>query len=74
MRKSNFLVRIPDNVIVMSTSRFLRDLEQHKLISSASEILSRAVAVRAKAVLKEPVRATGDAAGLVESWPARRRP
>lgn len=46
IRKTNFLIRIPDNVLIMSTSTFLDGLQKKGLIVSANGILDRAVKVR----------------------------
>lgn len=45
IRKANFLVRLPDNVLVLSTSTFLHGLQRCKLIPDAEAILNRATAV-----------------------------
>jgi len=49
IRKANFLVRLPDNVLVLSTSTFLHGLERRKLIADAEAILDRATAIRGSA-------------------------
>jgi len=46
IRKANFLTRLPDSVVVTSTSEFLFGLESRGLIASAQAILDQAVDVR----------------------------
>ncbi|WP_343732388.1 hypothetical protein [Duganella sp.] len=50
IRKANFLVRVPDNVLILSTSTFLHGLQRRHLIADAEAILDRATAVRGSAV------------------------
>ena len=72
IRKQNFLVRLPDEVVVTSTSEFLFGLESAGLISSALEILRRATALRGNEILQR--RLGGTASAEPENWPARLRP
>ena len=58
VRKTNFLIRLPDEVVVISTSEFLHGLEFRKLIKSAADILARAVDIRGNDVLKKHVRSS----------------
>jgi hypothetical protein len=61
VRKQNFLVRLPDEILVTSTSEFLFGLESVNLVSSAREILERATDIRAAAYRcgqQSPVSAT----------------
>lgn len=51
VRKTNFLTRLPDCVVVTSTSEFLFGLESHGLLENAGAILSRAVDVRGNEIL-----------------------
>jgi hypothetical protein len=51
VRKSNFLVRLPDSVVVTSTSEFLHGLEGEGLLESAQDVLMRAVTIRGNEVL-----------------------
>ena len=51
VRKQNFLVRLPGNVVVTSTSEFLFDLESVKLIDSAAAILRRATTLSGSEIL-----------------------
>lgn len=55
IRKANFLIRVPDNVLVMSTSTYLDGLQQKSLIASADAILEKAVAVRGEGILKREI-------------------
>lgn len=70
-RKQNFLVRLPDEVLVTSTSEFLFGLERLQLLTSADEILRRATAIRGSEVLRRSVG--GTVSGDVEAWPERMR-
>lgn len=71
VRKQNFLVRLPDEVLVTSTSEFLFGLERLKLLTSAEEILQKATAIRGNGMLRRS--AGGTVSGDVEAWPARMR-
>lgn len=51
--KTNFLVRLPDRVIVYSTASFLKRLETKHLIDNARDILGKAVSVRGDRILSE---------------------
>lgn len=52
IKKQNFLIRLPDEVIVTSTSEFLHGLERHHLLAGADDILARAVDVRGSEILR----------------------
>ena len=70
VRKPNFLVRLPDEVVVASTSEFLFGLERHGLLPDAAAVLARAVSLRGNDILTRHLRETGDSpAG--QDWPAR---
>ena len=69
VRKQNFLVRLPDEVLVASTSEFLFGLESVGLISSAAEILKRATTLRGNEILER--RLSGTVAEATETWPSR---
>lgn len=73
IRKPNFLIRLPDNVLVMSTSEFLAGLESAKLIKSAHTILAKAVSLRGNAVLSRYIDATSGAETIRDDWPKRLR-
>ena len=51
--KTNFLVRLPDRVVVYSTASFLRRLEAKHLIDNAKDILEKALSVRGDCILSE---------------------
>ena len=51
--KTNFLVRLPDRVVVYSTASFLRRLESKHLIDNAKDILEKALSVRGDCILSE---------------------
>lgn len=67
VRKTNFLLRLPDAAVVASTSEFLFGLEQRGLIASAQAILDRAVDVRGNEVLARYLAAT-DQTDRVQDW------
>jgi len=70
VRKDNFLVRVPDNVIILSTSEYLFGLESHGLISSATEILARATPTRGAKVSERRLKATPGAEELAADFAA----
>ena len=61
VKKQNFLVRLPDEVLVVSTSEFLHGLEAAKLLPSASAILQRATTLRGNEILDRHVSGTESA-------------
>ena len=71
VRKQNFLLRLPDEVLVTSTSEFLFGLERLQLLASAEEILQKATAIRGSEILRRHVG--GTVSEEVEAWPARMR-
>lgn len=74
VRKQNFLIRLPDEVIVTSTSEFLFGLESEGLLPSASEILKRAVSavsLRGNEILERHLGGTVSA--KPETWHTRMR-
>lgn len=62
VRKQNFLIRLPDEVVVVSTSEFLFGLESAKLLSNAAAVLARATTVRGNEVLERYLGGTATAA------------
>lgn len=68
IRKTNFLVRLPDNVLVMSTSTFLDGLQKKGWVRNADDILDRAVQVRSNEIRNRTVQATEGAEDLENSW------
>ncbi len=73
VRKPNFLIRLPDEVVVTSTSEFLYGLEAHGLHPSAAAVLARAVSLRGNEMLNRHLETTGDDADA-QPWPARMAP
>lgn len=74
LRKTNFLRRMPDNVLLMSTSSFLHGLQRRGLLDDADAILQRAVAVRGPEVAREDLRATAGADDARRRWLSRLTP
>jgi hypothetical protein len=74
LRKTNFLRRMPDNVLLMSTSAYLRGLQRRGLLEDADAILQRAVAVRGSEVALEELRATAGAEDAKRRWLSRPPP
>lgn len=72
VRKQNFLIRLPDEVVVVSTSEFLFGLQSAKLLTSAADVLARATTLRGNQVLERHVGGTASAPS--KSWPARLKP
>jgi predicted nucleic acid-binding protein len=68
IKKANFLVRLPDNVLVMSTSVFLDGLQQRNLIDSTDEILQKAVTLRGDAILNRVIIPMSGVEGTEKSW------
>jgi len=68
VRKDNFLVRVPDNVLILSTSEFLFGLESHGLIASATEILARATPTRGAEISERRMKATPGAEELAADF------
>jgi len=69
VRKKNFLLRLPDEVLVISTSEFLFGLEAVGLLPSAEDILQKATAIRGNEILRRTVG--GTASGEAQTWPSR---
>lgn len=69
IKKANFLVRLPDNVLIMSTSTFLDGLQQLNLIASADEILQKAVNIRGEVIQKRVIIPMSGVESMEESWP-----
>jgi hypothetical protein len=70
VRKQNYLIRLPDEVVVVSTSEFLFGLQSRKLLPSASEILERAVDIRGNEILTRHISgSTSDSENV--GWPTR---
>ena len=73
VRKTNFLTRLPDCVVVTSTSEFLFGLESRGLLQDAQSILDQAVNVRGNEILVRYLEGTDDGEP-VEAWAVRMRP
>jgi hypothetical protein len=67
VRKQNFLIRLPDEVMVISTSEFLYGLEAAKLLPSAAALLERATTLRGNAILQRHLGGTSSESP--ELWP-----
>jgi predicted nucleic acid-binding protein len=68
IKKANFLVRLPDNVLAMSTSAYLDGLQRAQLISSADNILDRAVETRGREIKNRTIQATTGTEEIVDTW------
>jgi hypothetical protein len=73
VRKTNFLTRLPDCVVVTSTSEFLFGLESRGMLQSAQSILDHAVDVRGNEILIRSLAGTENT-GHVQGWASRMRP
>lgn len=73
VRKTNFLTRLPDGVVVTSTSEFLFGLESHGLLANAQAILDDAVNVRGNDILIRYLAGT-EGSEPVADWTTRLRP
>ncbi len=73
VRKTNFLTRLPDGVVVTSTSEFLFGLESHGLLANAQAILDDAVNVRGNDILIRYLAGT-EGSEPVAGWATRLRP
>lgn len=73
VRKTNFLIRLPDCVVVISTSEFLFGLERRGLIQDAQSILDQAVDVRGNEILVRYLDGTENSEP-VKDWAIRLRP
>lgn len=68
IRKANFLVRIPDRVLLLSTSTFLHGLQRRHLIADAELVLDRATAVRGATARVSNALASHDAEDALDAW------
>ena len=73
VRRTNFLTRLPDCVVVASTSEFLFGLESRGLLQDAQSILDQAVNVRGNEILVRYLEETDDGEP-VEDRAIRMRP
>ncbi len=68
VRKTNFLVRIPDNVLILSTSTFLHGLQRRNLIADADAILGAATAIRGPTARGAGALASSGAEDILNAW------
>ena len=73
VRKTNFLTRLPDCVVVTSTSEFLFGLESRGLLQNAQAILDQAVDVRGNEILVRYIAGT-EHSEPAQDWAVRMRP
>ena len=73
VRKPNFLLRLPDEVVLTSTSEFLSGLERHGLIANANSILEKAVQLRGAEILGRQLRSTTEVPAGAD-WPSQLAP
>jgi len=73
VRKTNFLTRLPDCVVVTSTSAFLFGLESRGLIQNAQSILDEAVDARGSEILARYLAGTENSEP-VQDWAVRMGP
>lgn len=73
IRKTNFLTRLPDHVVVTSTSEFLFGLESRGLVDDAQSVLDRAVNIRGTGILARYLEGT-EGSEPAQDWPGRLRP
>lgn len=73
VRKANYLTRLPDRVVVTSTSEFLFGLESRGLLHDAQGILMRAVDVSGNEVLARHLDGS-DGSEPVQDWADRLAP
>lgn len=73
VRKTNFLTRLPDCVVVASTSEFLFGLESRGLLENAQSILDQAVDVRGNEILIRYLEGTENSEPA-QGWSARMHP
>lgn len=68
IRKANFLVRLPDNVLILSTSTFLHGWQRRKLLPDAEAILNRATKVRGPTARAAAAFASCGAEDVLNDW------
>jgi hypothetical protein len=73
VRKTNVLTRLPDCVVVTSTSEFLFGLESRGLVQNAQSILDQACDVRGNEVLVRYLAGTENSEP-VQEWAVRMHP
>ena len=66
--KENFLVRLPDNVLILSTAEFLHGLHGIGKSRDPDEILDRVTSVRGERINERSARGTASAAAREGDW------
>ena len=75
VKKPNYLRRLPNEVVVVSTSEFLHGLQANNLIESADKILDKAVGLRGDQLRERHINLLEAEEGkVVESWNKRMKP
>lgn len=75
VKKPNYLRRLPNEVVVVSTSEFLHGLQANNLIESADKILDKAVGLRGEQLRERHINLLeADEGKVVESWNKRMKP
>lgn len=70
LRTNTYIVKAPDNVLIISTAQFLMGLEREGLIASAEEILDRVTSARGLEVKEAHLHATAGAEEREDDWSA----
>ena len=68
IQKANFLVRLPDKVLILSTSTFLHGLQRRLLIADAEAILDRGTAIRGPTAGISSAAASRGAEDELSAW------
>lgn len=75
VKKPNYLRRLPNEVVVVSTSEFLHGLQANNLIESADKILDKAVGLRGDQLRERHINLIEAEEGkVVESWNKKMKP
>jgi hypothetical protein len=74
VRVDNFLFRMPDNVLIMSTSEYLYGMEKAHLIESAIDIIARAIPIRGHEIQNRFLIASKGAEEFVENYSDQFKP
>lgn len=68
VRKDNFLLQLPDNIVVISTSEFLNGLKDIDLLDNVDAILDKAIAIRGEKILERIIKVTDGLQGHEDDW------
>lgn len=68
LRKNTYLVRAPDNVLMISTAQFLLGLEKEHIVENANEILDRVTSARGLEIKETHILATPGAEEREDDW------